>query len=184
MLQKRPYYAFLILRASCFSSTNITKNRSYFDHLPERSQKTNILMTLDKCDEPLDQNWFKPFKKSEAVGELYVLWCESELNHCPSKFHFWIQKLLFHVVLQRLRKPKHEAHDDGSQFERFTCSSSGKKKLSLNLATLKNASLTSRGQSLVIGPRSFTANHSSFVSTCQCWFPWQGPIRSQKNWSG
>ena len=113
-----------------------------------------------------------------------MLWCDSELNHCPSKFHFWIQKLLFRVVLQRLSKPRHKAHDDGSQFERFTCSSSGKKKLSLNLATLKNASLTSRGQSMVIGRRSFTANYSSFVSTCQCWFPWQGPIRSQKNWSG
>ena len=32
-----------------------------------------------------------------------------------------------------------------SQFEHFTCSSSRKKTLSLNLATSKNASLTSRG---------------------------------------
>ena len=34
-------------------------------------------------------------EKPEAFGELYVPWCDSELNHCPSKFHFWIQKLLF-----------------------------------------------------------------------------------------
>ena len=39
--------------------------------------------------------------------------------------------------------PKHEAHDDRSQFEISTCSSSVKKKPSLNLEISKNASLTS-----------------------------------------
>ena len=70
-------------------------------------------------------------------------WCESELNNHPLKFHFWIQKLLFFSL--RSRKPKHEAHDDRAQFEHSIWSSSGKKKLSLNLATSNNASLTSRG---------------------------------------
>ena len=49
------------------------------------------------------------------------------------------------LFLLRSRKPKHEAHDDRSQFELFTWCSSGKKKLSLNLVTSNNASLTSRG---------------------------------------
>ena len=35
----------------------------------------------------------------------------------------------------KIEKPKNEAHDDRSQFEVSTCSSSGKKKPSLNLAT-------------------------------------------------
>ena len=52
-----------------------------------------------------------------------------------SLFFYWL----------RSRKPKYEAHDDRSQFELSTCSSSGKKKQKLNLATSKNASLTSRG---------------------------------------
>ena len=39
-----------------------------------------------------------------------------------------------------------EAHDERSQFELSRWSSFGKKKLSLNLATSNNASLTSRGQ--------------------------------------
>ena len=67
------------------------------------------------------------------------------------------------LFLLRSRKPKHEAHNDRSQFELSTWSSSGKKELSLNLATSNNVSLTSRGHwTLVIGPRSFTANRSSF----------------------
>ena len=92
-------------------------------------------------------NWFnfQSLKKSEAVGELHVPWCESELNHRPSKFHFWIKKLLFFFLL-RSRKPKRDqGHDDRSQFELSTWSSSGKKKLSLNLAASNNASLTSGG---------------------------------------
>ena len=32
---KRPFYAFLMLRASRFSSPGIPKNRYYSDHLPE-----------------------------------------------------------------------------------------------------------------------------------------------------
>ena len=50
------------------------------------------------------------------------------------------------LFLLRSKKPKHEAHDDRSQFELSTCSSSGKKKLSLNwaISNLKNASLTSQ----------------------------------------
>ena len=97
MLQKRPFYAFLMLSASRFSSPGIPKIDLILIICLKRSRKTNILMTLDKCDEPL-QHWsnFKPLKKPEAVGELCVRMprCESELNHCPSKFYFWIQKLL------------------------------------------------------------------------------------------
>ena len=35
MLQKRPFYAFLMLRASRFSSPGIPENRSYSHQLPE-----------------------------------------------------------------------------------------------------------------------------------------------------
>ena len=35
MLQKRPFYAFLMLGASRFPFPDIPKNRSYSDHLPE-----------------------------------------------------------------------------------------------------------------------------------------------------
>ena len=35
MLQKRPFYAFLMLRASRFSSADIPKKRPYSDHLLE-----------------------------------------------------------------------------------------------------------------------------------------------------
>ena len=72
-------------------------------------------------------------------------WCESELNHCPSKFHFWIQKLLFFSL--RSRKHKREAHDDCSQFELSTWSSSGEEKSIpiWNMATSNISSLTSRG---------------------------------------
>ena len=33
-------------------------------------------------------NWSTFEKTSEAVGELYVQWYESEQINCPSKFHF------------------------------------------------------------------------------------------------
>ena len=68
----------------------------------KRSRKTDILMTLDKCDEPLQMA--QTFEKPEAVGELYVPWHESELNHCPSKFHFWIQKFLFKKKKKKIEK--------------------------------------------------------------------------------
>ena len=48
MLQKRPSYAFLMVRASRFSSPGILKLDLIADHLTE----DEILMALDKCDEP------------------------------------------------------------------------------------------------------------------------------------
>ena len=53
MLQKRPFYAFLMLRASRFSFSDTPKNRSYSDHLPETlTEDKHFLMTVDKCNEP------------------------------------------------------------------------------------------------------------------------------------
>ena len=48
ILQKRPFYAFLMLSASRFPSPDITKNRSYSEHLPETlTEDKHFKMTLE-----------------------------------------------------------------------------------------------------------------------------------------
>ena len=60
-----------------------------------------------------------------------------------------------------------QAHDNRSQFELSTCSSSGKKKLSLNLAISKNTSLTSRGhRSLDNAPSQQITHPIKFAGFC------------------
>ena len=56
MLQKRPFCAFLMRRGSRFYSPGIPKVYLIPIICLKRSQKTNVLMSLDKCDEPLQYN--------------------------------------------------------------------------------------------------------------------------------
>ena len=75
--------------------------------------------------------------------ELHVPWCQSELNHCPSKFHFWMQKLLFFLLRFKDREnPNVWSFSVWTFYIVFF----REEKASLHLATSNNASLTSRGR--------------------------------------
>ena len=72
MLQKWPFYAYLMLRASRFSSTDISKNTSYSDDLPETLTEDKHFNARHWINAMNHCNWFKPLRKLEAVGELNV----------------------------------------------------------------------------------------------------------------
>ena len=135
-------------------------------------------------------------KKQEAVGvrtACAMMWVWTK----PLPFEISLLDSEAPLCLLRSRKPQHEAHVDCSQFELSTWCSSGKKKLSQNLATSNNASLTSCGHwSLDHVPSQRIIHHSikfvTFALGPVFWHFWwiqkwlqdiQGPCGSLRKFS-
>ena len=145
-----------------------------------------MLMTLDKCDKPLRlvlilNLWknLKPVNSREfdlTWSCWRTVWAVMWGWTKPPPFEISLLDSLAPLFLLKSKKPKHEAHDDRSQFELSTWCSFGKKKLSLNFATSNNVSLTSRGHwTLVVGPQTTFLHSESFIVRSGCGF--QGRIQ-------
>ena len=99
-----------------------------------------------------------------AVGQLYVPWCEYELHHCPSKFYFWIQQLLF--FYEDRENPKMRLMMMVLSLNVLHALFLGRK----SYPKIWRPQRTQVWPVVVIGhhlgPRSFKANHSSFDQVC------------------
>ena len=130
---------------------------------------TNILMTLDKLMRWTNANGLNIWKKPEAVGELYVPWCEPEQNHCPWKFQFGVKSSIFFTKIEKTQTPRSWWWFSVWTFYMLFFR---EEKANPKFGDLKERK-SDQLWTLVIAQRSFTANYSwSSFDDHEVWWWW------------